>query len=155
MNAKLHTKVYADIKALETKLSKKYKYDLMLSYRIKDKKGLSHTLDDMYSGLIDVIKQHNPELQHYFIKNKKTRKKEVLNYMHAFRYIALDDYKFGVTEIAKYLGLNHSTVIHSRKLSYDLIYSRDPGFMRAFTLLTEHYNSKYKYVGISTDNIEK
>ena len=34
MSAKLHSQLYAEIKALELKLRTKYKYDLRLSYKL-------------------------------------------------------------------------------------------------------------------------
>lgn len=155
MSAKLHSQLYAEIKALELKLRSKYKYDLKLSYKLHENEEKPISLDDLYDGLIRVVGDNNPELQHYFLKNIKTRKKQVMDYKHAFRYIAVCSYDFGVTELARYLEIDHATVIHSRRLGDDLLDARDPGFIRAFTLLTEYFNTIFTDVGFTTEDSEE
>lgn len=155
MNAKLHSKLYADIKALEAELREKYNYDLILSYKLIESSERPVTLDDLYDGLIKVVQRNNPELQHYFTENITTRVKSVMNYKHAFRYIVICSYNLGVTEVARFLGIDHATAIHSRKTGNDLLDSKDPGFFRVFTLLTEYYNLNFKDVGSTTENTEE
>lgn len=155
MSAKLHSQLYAEIKALELKLRSKYKYDLKLSYKLHENEEKPISLDDLYDGLIRVVGDNNPELQHYFLKNIKTRKKQVMDYKHSFRYIVVCSYDFGVTEVARYLEIDHATVIHSRRLGDDLLDARDPGFIRAFTLLTEYFNTIFTDVGFTTEDSEE
>jgi len=54
----------------------------------------------------------------------KTRKRPIVYYRHAFCKMALE-LRFQCTQIAKYLDMNHSSVIHSSKLVTNLLQIKD------------------------------
>ena len=52
--------------------------------------------------------------------NKKSRKRELVDIKHAFRYV-MRDMGYGYTDIARMNNCNHATVIHSNSKALDLM----------------------------------
>lgn len=152
MSVEFKSELYSDIKAFERKLRKKYNYNIRLTYSVLEKNGCFYTIDDLYNDFVNIIKENDPSLLEYFIRNNKSRKRSVLYWNHAFRSIAVEDYKFGPTELGRYLDVNHGTVIHSQKVTKELVSYKDRDFMKYYTLLKEQLNLNKEYVELTTED---
>ena len=60
------------------------------------------------------------------------RKRELAEWRHLARYICLANGYGTLSFIAKFLNVNHATLIHSRDLVNDLIMMKDKGFLYKF-----------------------
>lgn len=54
----------------------------------------------------------------------RTRKRPVVFYRHVFCYLGLE-LRYSCSQIGKYLNMNHSSVIHSKKLVMNLLEVKD------------------------------
>lgn len=78
----------------------------------------------------------------------RTRKRPIVFYRHVFCYIALE-LRYSCSHIGKYLNMNHSSVIHSKKLIMNLLEVNDEEITnivdRVKTALSEFVKSKDKH----------
>ena len=96
--------------------------------------SLEVLIEEAYSAMCI----YDPSLQYVTSLKDRTRRQDVVQWVHCFSYIAWH-YGYSKTSIGRVLERNHATVIHSVKAVTDHLSIKDAMTTTIYNLLMNHY----------------
>ena len=96
--------------------------------------SLEVLMEEAYSAMCI----YNPYQDNITSLKQKTRKREVVQWVHCFSHIAWH-YGYSKTAIGRVLERNHATIIHNVRSVTDFLSIKDPMTTTIYNLLMNHY----------------
>jgi len=113
MNTKTNS-IYREIEEFKDKVYLNHKVKLYVFFKENDE--LKLTLNELEYLVLFQLKSTNPEYRNlYQFRKTKWRKQALVLHRQIFSYIACCEYGYGKSEIGRFIGNDHTNVIHAIK----------------------------------------
>ena len=149
MKNKNLAQVYLEVDEFSTRI--KNKYGVNVGVYVKGKiTGLSITLHELHKVIESAIMELHPEESGQM--DFKTRRRPLINYQHSFALVAWEKLGYSKTEVARYMGKNHATIINSIRKAEGFLDVCDTDFTGIHKIVLKKFN---EYVGTISEDSEE
>ena len=139
---KLKTPIEIESEKNKKKIKSKYNVDIYISIP-REAKGI--TLHTLHEILLKIVNINDPDLMIYTDFTRKTRTKQWMMYQHSFCHIAYSQLCYTKSDIGKYIGKTHATVINAIKKSDNYLWYGEFEFKKVYESLLKEIKKCGEY----------
>jgi len=144
MTDEIEEKIQKDLKSFKSEIFRKYNVDIHIYFSRYQMMEQTVTMSNLWVVFTEVIQEHYPEHIRLIDLKIKTRKKDWVTILQCFAHIAFNDLGYNKSQIGKFLGKDHATVIHYLNRVEHYTNMKESYFMKTYTLFKDKYT---EYVG--------